>query len=223
MSSDLRQAIDDAFRKKLVPEFTSGDVRSLGEALGLSPPISVRDIVSGLQGLPGQQMLFATGPLGPSTVTAFAQLMISSEGFWSFRGSIHESGAVGHNYALGMSLLDLKDSSGQVVSFKNEGTVHGRFEFGSSDDNWQQDNQNQLIADNWEIAKNSGMHYDIEVSTDALDVIEAALIGALVAAALTGLAFFIGNPNTHCKWSPSIGPDDKGQPAAGAGVSWEQQ
>jgi hypothetical protein len=223
MPTSLKQAIATALDRKYVPTFKSGDVGDLGLHLGLASPFSCLDLLKKLEGLPALQVLFATGTLSPSSVTGWAQLAAASDGSCSFRTHVHEGGLVGHNYSIGMVLPDVKDANGNALAFVQTGSVAGSLDIGSSDDDQDQDGFSQLVVDHWDVVKkNARYSYDLKVSTDPLQVVETALIGALVGAAAVGIAAFVGNPNTHCEWSSSIGPDDRGQPEVGSGVTWRQ-
>jgi hypothetical protein len=128
---------------------------------------------------------------------------IQSDGLASFRGHIHESGAIGHNYLFAIALLDLKDSQGNKLVFAHEGKVSGQLDAGSSDDNWQTDGHNSLISDNWDIAKNSRFQARLHVSTDPLQAIETVITGLFAAVGLVAAVLFASDPKTRCTWGPA--------------------
>src|SRR5215510_12884343 len=70
--------------------------------------------ITALGNLQPQSVVLETGPLGPATVTGSAQLGINADGFWTFRGNVHESGFIGHFYAFGL-VLDLLDTAGNAI------------------------------------------------------------------------------------------------------------
>src|SRR5215813_1755165 len=94
----LRAAVQSAINTKIVPPYDNGKIRQLGEKIGLKIPFSVSSLMDALERLPPQNVIFDSGPLGPSTVTASAQVAFTSDGFASFRGTIIESGGIGHDY-----------------------------------------------------------------------------------------------------------------------------
>jgi len=208
----LRNAIQNAVDRKVVPPHQAGSTRDLALAMGMTAPISVIQLIGGLEGLPPATVIFDSGTLGPSTVTASAQVGIQSDGLASFRGNIHESGAIGHNYVFAIALLDLKDSQGNTLVFAHEGNVKGQLDIGSSDDSWQDDGHNSLISDNWDIAKNSRSQARLHVSTDPLQAIETVIIGLFAAVGTVAVALFTTDPNTVCTWRTT------GDPQGGAAV-----
>jgi hypothetical protein len=149
---------------------------------------------------------FDTGHLGPSTDTGNAELWLSSEGFWSYRGWVHESGAFGHNYVLGMALT-YDDGSGRPFTFANQGTVHGTFDVGSRDDSWTQDGYDRRIADNWDVIKYTGWRANLHVATNPLAITEAVLIGLAIGVGVAGFTLFAGSPDTHCSVRGEITSD----------------
>jgi hypothetical protein len=175
----------------------------------------VRQLIGTLNALPPATAIFDSGTLGPSTVTASAQVGIQSDGLASFRGHIHESGLVGHNYLFAIALRDLKDSKGNPLVFAREGNVKGQADIGSSDDDWQIDGINSLISDNWDTAKNSRFDARLHVSTDPFQVVETIIIGLFAALGVVAVSLFVSDPNTKCEWSPGPGGDQQG---AGSGV-----
>jgi hypothetical protein len=178
----------------------------------MSVPISVIRLVDNLNHLPPATVIFNSGTLGPSTVTAWAQVGLQSDGLASFRGHIHESGAVGHNYLFAMALLDLKDNQGNTLVFSQKGSVNGTLDIGSRDDNWQIDGSNSLISDKWDVAKNSRVQAHLKVDTDPFQVLETVVLGLFAAAGVVWLVLFGSDPKTKCTWGPT------GDPQGGAGV-----
>ena len=154
-----------------------------------------------------ETVVFDSGMLGPSTVSGQAQLALSSDGFWSFRGSVHESGAVGHNYFFAFA-LNVTDSAGKTLAFVQQGSVSGTFDVGSRDDTWQQDGYDPFIVASWDTIRTSGYNARLHVSTDPLQAVEAVLAGLFTAAAAAGFAVFAANAT--CNWQakgPGLGVD----------------
>jgi hypothetical protein len=206
----LRGAIQNAADRKIVPPHQAGSTRDLALAMRMTVPISLIQLVGTLDLLPPATVIFDSGTLGPSTVTASAQVGIQGDGLASFRGHIHESGAIGHNYLFAIALLDLQDSQGNTLVFAHEGKVNGQLNIGSSDDDWQTDGHNVLISDNWDIAKKSGFHAHLHVSTDPMQAIETIITGGFAAVGVVAFALFASDPETKCTWGPSGDPQGAG-------------
>jgi hypothetical protein len=196
-----------AAASKKVPAGQPASARDLGQRTGLLIPFSMRSVIRRLD---PETVIFASGPLGPSTVTGWGQLGILSDGSWSFRGHVREDGGVGHNYVLAIA-LGFKDPSGKIIAFAHEGSVSGTVAIGSRDSDWQEDGHNLLIADAWDDIKNSGFEARLHVSTDPLEVLETVLVGLIAGAVAAGVIIFGASPGVSCDWIPTSG-------AGGAGV-----
>ncbi|MFI9105512.1 hypothetical protein ACIGXA_33895 [Streptomyces fildesensis] len=174
-------------------------VRGLVSHLGLSGEISGRDL---LRRLTPQSYYIRSGDLGPSTVTGKADLVVFSDGFWSYRGDVHESGLIGHDYVLGI-LLDYVDPNGEVYAYANDGTVHG-LDIGSDDDSWQKDGWDQRISRNWDAIAAAGWQANLHVSTNLLAAVEAMAVALPVvrygAAVVALVVVFVASPNTKFHW-----------------------
>jgi hypothetical protein len=152
----------------------------------------------------------ASGPLGPSTVSGSASLVMNSDGFWFFSGHVHESGFIGHDYAFGMTLDTLEPLSGKALVFTNEGTVHGTSDpWGSRDDDWTQQGKDQLISSNWDKIKTSQALATLHVSSDPFQVFEAVVEPLIIAAAAFGAIVFISDSGTHC--DPTLVSGENGE------------
>jgi len=176
----------------------------------MTAPISVANLIGTLDLLPPAIVVFDSGTLGPSTVTASAQVGLQSDGLASFRGHIHESGATGHNYLFAIALLDVKDSQGNTLVFAHEGNVKGQLDIGSSDDDWQIDGLDSVISDKWDIAKNSRFESGLHFSTDPFQVVETVIARLFVAAGVVAVSLFVSDPNTKCTWGPAGDPQGAG-------------
>lgn len=174
-------------------------IKEWGHKLRSSSPISLKNLAN----LP-ISVVFSSGNLGPSTVTGSAELAIHSDGFWNFRGTIHESGFLGHNYAFAV-VLDELDHSGKAIGKYHEGKVGGTIDpFDSRDDSWYETYQDQYISDNWDIIVNSGAKFNLHVSTDPIQVLELA-VAPLVAAAAVGVVILGGKAAPDgCHYSSNL-------------------
>jgi hypothetical protein len=171
---------------------------------------------------PMQWLQRQSGDLGPSTVTGSAAVLLQQDGLGSFQGTVHESGAIGHNYLFAVAFLDVVDANGKALAFAQSGHVGGQIDLtGPTTDNFKYDgpkdrNVQELIYDKWNAVVNSRTEFRLHVSTDPLSVVEfgvfglfAELIARLGIAAITGVALFLGNPKVHCHaWGPRPTPPD---------------
>src|SRR5271157_5847970 len=94
----LRSAIADAADRKRVPAFQPGSTRDLGIKLGLSVPISAKNLITGLENLPPAGVTYDSGPLTANYVHGSATVYLQSDGLVDFTGQVHEAGVFGDNY-----------------------------------------------------------------------------------------------------------------------------
>jgi len=160
-------------------------------------------------------VVFDTGQLGPSTVDGWAQVGMTIDGLWGFTGSVHESGAVGHNYAFALA-LDPVDASGLSWTFVREGHVSGTFDIGFRDDLWTVQGYFPSIAENWYSVKAAAKasHYKstLQVSTQAIQVIEAIAAALAIAAAAIFLMVVGGGEEEAQKWDCTFLPGQSQNP-----------
>lgn len=208
----LRDAIQNAVDRKQMPAFQPGKIRNLAVNLGLSVPISVLNLINTLNNLPPAVVIYNSGQLTTSYVHGWAQVLLQSDGLWSFHGHVHESGAVGDNYLFMMAFVDVKDASGKMLIFLRNENVKGQLDIGSSDDDWQINGFNQLAADQWNIIKNTRVQPLFHSSTDPFQAVETVLLSApIVAAAFIVGALFLSkndnDPDVQCP--PDIYGDNR--------------
>jgi hypothetical protein len=144
-----------------------------------------------------------------------------SDGLLSFRGHVHESGVSGDNYFFGVALLDVKDSSGNTLVFPQNGLVAGQLDFGSSDDDFQNDGFSQLLRDQWDTAKNSvengRVQFVLHVSSNPFYVTETLVSGLFVLAA----AVLGGYGASKCDWHAGTWTDpNTGEQRSGVKCEW---
>jgi hypothetical protein len=196
----LRQSIATALDTKKVPAFTQGSVRDLGVKVGLTSPISVRNLMNVLGGLPPAVFTINSGSVStPGGVTGSAQVGLQSDGAASFRGSVSNPGPGGINYVFALALLDIKDSSGNTLVFANSGSMFNAVE--GSSDSWQQDGFNQLIADNWDAAKASRWKATLEVSDNPFQDIVSVIVQSLAYIGVAAVFIFSGSGAWQCRWT----------------------
>lgn len=195
----IRNDIHNALVRRRMPAFAAGSLRDLGGKLGLANPISLRTLDETVNGLPLATKVFSSGPITSGYVHGFADLGIQSDGRFSFRGQVHEAGAVGDNYLFAVALLDIKDPSGNALCFPQEGWLAGQWDFGRSDDPFQNDDFNQLLADQWDTILNSRpdrVEFRLHTSTNPWQVMETVVIGMFV----VGVAVLGVYGASRCEW-----------------------
>jgi uncharacterized protein with LGFP repeats len=158
--------------------------------------------------------VFDTGPMRASFVSGSAQLAITSNGFWSFRGNVHDAGFVGHNYAVGIA-IDFRDAGGRAKAVTQEGSLHGTLAIGSRDDDWQQngpDTPDAFLIDNWDALQNVGIKWTLHVSTSAIDVVETILFPLAAVVVAVAIILFVHSDDTKCTWLPGPDPNNPDDP-----------
>ena len=208
----FKNALQNAVDKKRMPHFKPGSMRDLGLNLRLPVPVSLSNVIKGLDNLNPAGVIYKSGPMTANFVHGSAQLYLQSDGLVSFSGNVHESGVVGDNYLFMMALLDVRDLSGNTLVFAHNSSVSGQLDVGSSDASWQTNGPTQVVKDQWDNVKRSRVQSHLHVSTDPVQVFETAYLGIWIAAglALTGIFFggFASDPRTKC--DPTTNPDSKG-------------
>lgn len=84
------------------------------------------------------------------------------DGTFNFHGHFHNSGAIDLNYNLVAGVLD---AHGTLYTMLHSGTVHGSLEPGSPDDNWNEEDRNDAIAQNWVVLLAGGNQFHCVAST----------------------------------------------------------
>jgi len=141
----LGNAIENALLRKKVTPFKSGSTHDLAQGLRMSFPVSVKDLIGVLDGLPPASITSDSGPLTAGFVHGSAYLFVQSDGGIQWGGKLHESGAVGDNFRFTVALLDVKDAAGNVLVFVHEDTLAGQLDIGFSDKEWNDPGFNQLF------------------------------------------------------------------------------
>jgi hypothetical protein len=112
------------------PRFAADQIRRAAQALGIEAPpepASGGDL---------QPLIFSTGTIsfsGGVPVGGWANLSLFPDGTAQFTGHYHVSGAPSYNTELAWAV---RAGDSFVFTFAHTGRVHGTFEPGSRDDNW---------------------------------------------------------------------------------------
>jgi hypothetical protein len=162
----------------------------------------------------GDAKVWDTGSMNASFVSGTAQFGITSNGFWSFRGEVHDAGFFGHNYAVGI-VVDFRDAGGNAKAVTQEGSLHGTMAAGDRSDNWQQNggDPDPFIIDNWDALQNSDIKWTLHVSTSAIDIVETILYPLVVIVAAVAIILFRqSKPKPECVWFPDQDPNNPNDP-----------
>jgi hypothetical protein len=111
----------------------------------------------------------------PIPVNCSASLTLFPDGAYNFSGHFHDSGAPSYDAAL---VLVVASTAGTAFVFKHTGRLHGTFEPGSRDDDWNDAAVNAAIADAWDDLS-VGYHWQCtaSVNMDLQQLIDAAVKG----------------------------------------------
>jgi hypothetical protein len=200
----FRDTFKNAVDRKRMPTFKQGSMRDLGLKLGLSVHISVLNIIRALDNLPAATVTYSATDVSTGNVQGWAQVGFQSDGVASFRGHVHESGDWGDNYIVAVVFPDVKDGSGKSLAFARSGNVAGNLDFGSKDDDWQDDVSGQVISDQWDLIKNSIANgpvvLRIQTSTNPFYVTETVVLALLGGIIVGGILFLAGTAQWKCYW-----------------------
>ncbi|MGH0944915.1 hypothetical protein ACQVTS_27720 [Bacillus mycoides] len=140
----LSQALADG---KIIRELEEAKNTSASISHGFEQPSSI---------LPDHQLVridqlgpWHTGPItfkSGVAVGGYANLTLHRNGAFNFSGHFHVSGAVSYNVAFAWAV---RDSKGVVYVFAHQGRLHGTFESGSRDSDWNRAEINPAIAAGW--------------------------------------------------------------------------
>lgn len=128
----------------LQPDQLQRVTETLAEALGLHPVPTAAPAEA-----PARLGPWNTGPItfsGGVPVGGWANLTLFSDGSYNFSGHFHDSGATSYNTAL---VWAVKSGAGTIYTFVHQGRVHGTFESGSRDDDWNNSGNNPALAAGW--------------------------------------------------------------------------
>lgn len=170
--------------------------RGVAQSLQLASPISLRALMD-----KPVSVIFETGEISAGDVSGWAQLGLLSNGFWSFRGHLHDSGTIfGDKYALVVA-LNFVDSSGNALAVQQEGALGGGVTGGSRDVDWQQDGFDPVIAENWNRIRELGITARLEVGPDIGQIVAGIFAGLATGLIAVGIIILAtGGKGTKCDW-----------------------
>ena len=192
MKSILEAARKSGFFQKPI------SIKELGLSLRLKTPFSLKELVNR-----PAQIIYRTGHFSSGDVSGWADLAIQSNGYWSFRGHLHDNGFFfGDEYTLIMT-LEYIDTSKKMVAVKQKGTL-GAVTGTSRDEDWLQAGHDQFVAENWDGIRSQGCSASLEAGADPAQIWPTVM----PVVALAGLVLYLFGGSTKSKW----GTDERGNP-----------
>lgn len=137
-------------------------LQSLAPSFGLGPNLSLQALIGDL--IP-EQVTFETGDIKAGDVKGWGELTLFSNGYWMFKGHLHDSGTiVGDHYVFAMT-LNYVDGSGEAITVKKDGKL-GAAVGGSRNVDWDEQGRDQRIAANWPNIVSKGVSHTLKVDPD---------------------------------------------------------
>jgi hypothetical protein len=215
--------------KKMVPPNQPVTMAAVAQRMNLGRPVSLVNMMNQLNSSLPDFKIFDSGQLGPSTTTGWGQVGFTINGGVAFRGAIHESGFLGHDYTFAMAIANYVDPSDKLIVFLHSGSVEGTssgLPFGTPqrDDSWNGNASiDPFISDHWDSIKSSGWHASLNVDTDpgfVIQLVVQSLIdGGLLGAGAAFIVAAIQGGGAH--WTQ--GKDPEGNPSLGIEPNEPQQ
>lgn len=134
----------------------------LAQQVGLDAFVSLRELAGYLD---PEHITFKTGEAKAGDVKGWGEWTLFSNGYWMFRGHLHDGGTiVGDYYTLTM-YVNAVDASGAVLSVQQEGKL-GAFIGGSRNADWELKGRDAKIAANWSNIVAQGVTWRLDVDPD---------------------------------------------------------
>ncbi len=167
----------------------------------LGPSLSLQDLMGDL--VP-EHVTFNTGEIKAGDVKGWAELTILSNGYWLFRGHLHDSGTFfGDHYLLAIA-LNYVDESRHIIAVQQQGKL------GVSGDSqrvdWEQQGREPKIKANWHHLVSHGMTPRLAVSPDISDF-TVVLANVLLGIATVGAVFLFPKTSNGNNCRQVIDPD----------------
>jgi hypothetical protein len=202
--ADLASAISTAALYKRMPAYTAGDIGSLCRALKLPTPYSIKALIAALLSLPAAYRVFS-GELNPATDTIFYTFVVQSDGCVSLKTHIHNASITAQNYLITVALTNIPHPDNKVWAFTTDGLVTAKIQFGSGDDDQQNDYFVPEFASYWPQIKNDGSlitKYVVQADpiAVAVDVVAGLLASVFVFFAVVTLRPAGGS---KCSYAPN--------------------
>ncbi len=136
-------------------------VQRLTSPYFLGPSPSLRDLIGDL--VP-EQVTFNTGEIKAGDVKGWGAWTIFSNGYWLFRGHLHDSGTLlGDDYVFVIA-LNYVDESGQAIAVAQQGTLGISGTAQNAD--WAHQGRDPRIKANWHNFASHGVTFRLRAETD---------------------------------------------------------
>ncbi len=153
-----------------------------------------------------ETIVFRSGEIATDTVSGWAELWVNDQGYWHYKGHVHDSAFFGDSYTMG-TILEFGDEANRVAGASHSGTLQGTVALGDRDDDWADSGWNDLIRDNWGLIRDRGKATTaLHQATSGLDVLEGILVGLPIAVLGAILVALIASPDTTCN-TQAYGPN----------------
>lgn len=117
-------------------------------------------------------------------VGGFASLTLHSDGTCQFSGHFHVSGAPSYNVEFVWVIVD---SGGNAYTFTASGKLHGTFESGSRDFNWNKTQVSPAVKQNWpKLAAGYHWQWSAHVNWDVQAAVNSVVSGIKAAGQVVG-------------------------------------
>jgi hypothetical protein len=135
-----------------------------------------------------QERIFPS-QVSADSVSGWCELTLKSNGHARFRGHLHDSGALTHNYYLFTVVKASVTPGRREIVVAHQGSVHGTAGFGSRDDDWDEQNPFwQPGVDAWPSIARAREHYTkISVAVGPIHIVEALVALGLPTTAVDGI------------------------------------
>lgn len=123
-------------------------------------------------------------------VGGWSNLTLHRNGAYNFSGHFHVSGAISYNISFVWAIRD-RSPRPTIYVFAHNGRLHGTFEPGSRDSDWNKHEVNQALAAGWPIMEQTGYNWRWTARVNAdftpwLDgIIKAVAAGQAIARVVT--------------------------------------
>jgi hypothetical protein len=110
---------------------------------------------------------------GSTPVGGWSQVTLRKSGDWHFTGHLHDSGAPSYDDGVVFCIKDLETDEMFVLA--HHGRMHGTFEAGSRNDDWDEQNNNGALAASWDsLCRGWSYTWRCECNADINSIIKAA-------------------------------------------------
>ncbi|HME74107.1 MAG TPA: hypothetical protein VKI00_00145 [Mycobacterium sp.] len=168
-------------------------LKSLREVQDAHPHIAkLVDLKKALHAPTAAPLPTTIGPFNTNSITfhngvpvgGFASLTLHSDGTCQFSGHFHVSGAPSYKVEFAWVVVD---SGGNAYTFTASGKVHGTFESGSRDFNWNKSQVSPAIKQNWsKLAAGWHWQWSAHVNWDMQAAVNSVISGIKAAGQVVG-------------------------------------